>query len=194
MLAVSQKRDIKGITMGMKDSILKFFHLSDDDYDEDFDDYDDYEDDIYEEKKSSKKDKKVIEEPKIDYSVKPASKVKQNETNKTKFTQKSGGKVIQMRRDNLFMEVCVIKPTMFNDAREITDTLLSGKPVIINLEGLQENIAQRIIDFASGTAYAIDGKFQVVTNSIFIATPENVDISGDLQEMLSGNFDVAKFE
>ena len=48
------------------------------------------------------------------------------------------------------MEVCVIKPSSVDDAREITETLLSGRTVILNLEGLDLEIAQRIIDFTSG--------------------------------------------
>ena len=51
------------------------------------------------------------------------------------------------------MEVCVIKPTSVEDSREITETLLSGRTVILNLEGLDLEIAQRIIDFTSGATF-----------------------------------------
>ena len=53
------------------------------------------------------------------------------------------------------MEVCVIKPTSVEDAREITETLLSGRTVILNLEGLDLEVAQRIIDFTSGATYSL---------------------------------------
>lgn len=49
------------------------------------------------------------------------------------------------------MEVCVIKPTSVEDAREITETLLANRTVVLNLEGLDVDIAQRIIDFTSGS-------------------------------------------
>ena len=49
------------------------------------------------------------------------------------------------------MEVCVIKPTSIEDAREITETLLANRTVVLNLEGLDVDIAQRIIDFTSGS-------------------------------------------
>ena len=93
------------------------------------------------------------------------------------------------------MEVCVIKPSTVEDGREISDTLLSGRAVILNLEGLQVSIAQRIIDFTSGSCYSINGNLQKVSNYIFIITPESVDISGDFQDLLSGNgnFDVSAF-
>jgi cell division inhibitor SepF len=88
------------------------------------------------------------------------------------------------------MEVCVIKPHTMEDAREITETLLANCTVVLNLEGLELDIAQRLIDFASGSCYAIDGNLQKISNYIFIITPSSVDISGDFQEILSGAFDV----
>lgn len=88
------------------------------------------------------------------------------------------------------MEVCVIKPTSVEEAREITETLLANRTVVLNLEGLDVEIAQRIIDFASGSTYAISGNLQKISNYIFIITPACVDISGDFQEIFSGTFDV----
>ncbi|MBQ6125731.1 MAG: cell division protein SepF [Erysipelotrichaceae bacterium] len=57
---------------------------------------------------------------------------------------------------------------------------------IVNLEGLDLEIAQRIIDFTSGAAFAIDGKLQKISSYIFLVTPPNVEISGDLQDLLGG--------
>ena len=88
------------------------------------------------------------------------------------------------------MEVCVIKPTSVEDAREITETLLANRTVVLNLEGLDVDIAQRIIDFTSGSCFAISGNLQKISHYIFIITPASVDISGDFQELLSGAFDV----
>ena len=88
------------------------------------------------------------------------------------------------------MEVCVIKPTAVDDSREITETLLSNRTVILNLEGIDLDIAQRIIDFTSGATFAIDGNLQKISNYIFLVTPRNVDISGDLQDLLNSSFDV----
>lgn len=92
------------------------------------------------------------------------------------------------------MEVCVIKPRTMEDAREITETLLANCTVVLNMEGLELEVAQRIIDFASGSCYAIDGNLQKISNYIFIITPASVDISGDFQEILTGAFDVPSFE
>lgn len=84
------------------------------------------------------------------------------------------------------MEVCVIKPTSVEEAREITETLLANRTVVLNLEGIDVDVAQRIIDFTSGSCYAISGNLQKISRYIFIVTPKSVDISGDFQEMISG--------
>ena len=96
----------------------------------------------------------------------------------------------QTKRGADGMEVCVIKPVNVEDSREITDTLLSDRTVVLNLEGLEVGIAQRIIDFTSGSTYAISGNLQKISQYIFIVTPPSVNISGDFPEIMSGNFDV----
>ena len=112
----------------------------------------------------------------------------------TQTTRKTAPKVTPMRQMKKMpgtgMEVCVIKPTTVEDAREITETLLANRTVVLNLEGLDVDIAQRIIDFTSGSCFAISGNLQKISHYIFIITPASVDISGDFQEIISGSFDV----
>lgn len=96
----------------------------------------------------------------------------------------------QTKKMGAGMEVCVIKPTTVEDAREITETLLANRTVVLNLEGLDVDIAQRIIDFTSGSCFAMSGNLQKISHYIFIITPASVDISGDFQDILSGSFDV----
>lgn len=98
-------------------------------------------------------------------------------------------KVVPMRKN---MEVTLIKPTSIEDAREICDFLLAGKAVVLNMEGIHTEIAQRIIDFTSGATYSMNGNLQKISNYIFIATPDSVELSGDFQDMLSnGTLDVS---
>jgi cell division inhibitor SepF len=87
------------------------------------------------------------------------------------------------------MEVCVVKPTSIEDAREITETLLNNRTVVLNLEGIDVELAQRIIDFTSGSCFAIHGNLQKISRYIFIVTPASVDISGDFQDILGGAFE-----
>lgn len=142
-------------------------------------DEDEYEDDFFDEEED-------FEEP-----PKKNPFAKNSET-KTSFASPAN-KVTPMRQSakkGVNMEVCVIKPTTVDEAREITETLLSGRTVILNLEGLDIEIAQRIIDFTSGATFAINGNLQKISTYIFLVTPTNVDISGDLQDLLNSSFDV----
>ena len=84
------------------------------------------------------------------------------------------------------MDVCVFRPVSVEDTREITDILLDKRAVVLNMEGLDYSIAQRIIDFVSGSCYAIRGNMQKISNFIFLITPSTVTISGDLPEILGG--------
>ncbi len=105
-----------------------------------------------------------------------------------KSQRTASSKVTPMRRKSSGsnMEVCVIRPSSMEETREITDTLLVGCTVVLNLEGIDVEVAQRIIDFSSGACYAIQGSLQKVSSYIFILTPSNVEISGDIQDLLNG--------
>jgi len=177
--------------MGVLDKFLDIMKLSDDEYeDDDFFD-DDYEDDFEEKPKKSffRKEKPVEEDYDDEYEL-PAK------TN-NKPARQANNKVTPMRqpqntrRPSGNMEVCVIKPNSVEDAREITETLLSNRTVILNLEGMDLEVAQRIIDFTSGATFAISGNLQKISNYIFLVTPTNVDISGDLQDLLNTSFDAS---
>ena len=158
--------------MGFVDKVVNVMRLNDD-YDDDYDDFDDFDDD-YDDRKPSKRDsKKEVADP-----------GKGKAANKTKVTP------IRQQRKGIGMEVCVVRPASVEDARAITDTLLVDRTVILNLEGLDVEIAQRIIDFTSGSCYAINGHLQKVSNYIFIITPASVDISGDFQDILMGAYDI----
>lgn len=178
--------------MGVLDKFLSIMKLDDgdDEYDEDeFFDDDEYDDD-YEEKpkrslfhKSTKDSDKDFDENDEEEYTAP---VKQ----KSSFSNNKVTPMRQPARKTTRMEVCVIKPTNVDDSREVTETLLSGRTVILNLEGLDLEVAQRLIDFTSGATFAIDGNLQKISNYIFLITPANVDISGDLQDLLNTSFDV----
>ncbi|MDD3369809.1 MAG: cell division protein SepF [Lachnospiraceae bacterium] len=164
--------------MGVMDKFLNYMKLNgeDDDY---YDEEDDYGDDGYEAEPVKKPVpmKKVME----DEDDKPSRKGAAPKASPSKKISKLNG---------TGMEVCVIKPTTVEDAREITETLLSNRTVVLNMEGLDVDIAQRIIDFTSGSTFAISGNLQKISHYIFIITPPSVDISGDFQELLSDSFDV----
>ena len=94
------------------------------------------------------------------------------------------------RRGSQSMEVNVLRPASMEDTREIADTLMAECTVVLNLEGLDVDIAQRVIDFTCGVCYSLEGSLQKISSYIFILTPANVDISGDYQSILDGAFDL----
>ena len=168
--------------MSVIDKFLDVMKLGGDDYDDEYDDdYEDFDDD-YEDEKPRRRifgGRKNDEEE--DYKEEAPVKTKPQKV--TPLRQAS-------RRQGNGMEVCVIKPSSFDDSKEVTETLLSNRTVVLNFEGLDVDVAQRIIDFTSGSCYAIGGNLRKVSASIFIVTPKNVDISGDLQDILSGTLDI----
>lgn len=164
--------------MSMMDKFISYMKLNPDEEDDYYDDYDDYDD-----------SEEIESAPRKITSAKESSFDMDAEKN----SRKPMAKVTPIRTKKMSgsgMEVCVIKPTTVEDAREITETLLANRTVVLNLEGLDVEVAQRIIDFTSGSCFAISGNLQKISHYIFIITPASVDISGDFQEILSGSFDV----
>ncbi|NLK75917.1 MAG: cell division protein SepF [Clostridiales bacterium] len=96
----------------------------------------------------------------------------------------SVNKVIPIRTTARGLEVCIMKPTSFEDSQEICDILLTGRAVVINLEGFDEKLAQRTMDFVSGSVYAINGRLHRISNCIFIISPDTIDISGDYLDIV----------
>ena len=168
--------------MSVLDKFLNVMRLNPDDdddfYNEDYDYDDDYEEDEPVKSKSSfRKDKRKAEEDDYeeDHSIHEKAVKSSPKVTPIRPVKKQGGSG---------MEVCVIKPTSVEDAREITETLLNNRTVVLNVEGLDVEIAQRIIDFTSGSCFAISGNLQKISNYIFIITPASVDISGDFLSLV----------
>ena len=79
-------------------------------------------------------------------------------------------------------EVYVIKPVEFDDAQTVSDFLKAGKTIVINMEVVQIDPAQRIIDFIGGACYGLGGDLKAISANIFIAAPHNIEVSGDLRD------------
>ena len=156
--------------MNFVDTIINGIHVGKDDYDNE-----DY-----------------LDDPDVEEEMNPGFSGKQIEPEEAPVKRSFTSKPQQKGKKNMSngMEVCVIKPTGVDDSREIIDTLLSNRTVLLNMEGLDVDIAQRILDYASGATYAIDGNLQKISHYIFIITPASVDVSGDFSTVLNESFDV----
>ena len=173
--------------MGVFDKFLNIMKLDEEDDFDEFDEYDEEDDDDDYEEEAPKKRFFKKKEKDFDYDLEDAIV---NETKAVTRTAPAKITPITRRRSGAGMEVCVIKPTSFEDSREVTETLLSGRAVVLNFEGLDMDLAQRIIDYTCGTCVAIDGNLRKISSYIFIVTPKSVDISGDLQDLLTDAFEV----
>lgn len=172
--------------MSVLDKFLNVMRLNPDDDDDEFynEDYDYDDEDDFDDEPSKKKSvfhKERVEDDFEEEAPKPRERA-------VKTTPKITP-IRSSKKQGAGMEVCVIKPTSVEDAREITETLLNNRTVVLNMEGLNVDIAQRIIDFTSGSCFAISGNLQKISNYIFIITPPSVDISGDFQSIID-SFDV----
>ena len=78
------------------------------------------------------------------------------------------------------------EPKRFNEAREVADRFKEGTAVIMNLQSTDDTIARRLVDFASGRVYGLDGKIELVANRVYLLTPANVEVSAEERERIAG--------
>ena len=82
-------------------------------------------------------------------------------------------------RGNGDVRVHLVIPKSFNDAQQIADKFKDSIPVILNLQTTETDLSKRLIDFASGLTYALDGGMQRIADKVFMLTPRNVEISAE---------------
>ncbi len=76
-------------------------------------------------------------------------------------------------------QVHLVLPRSFNDAQQIADKFKQGVPVIVNLQNADQELSKRLVDFASGLTYALNGSMQRVADRVFLLTPHNVEVSAE---------------
>ena len=82
------------------------------------------------------------------------------------------------------VKVHLVLPRSFNDAQQIADRYKQGIPVILNLQSADTELSKRLIDFASGLTYALNGGMQRVADKVFLLTPRNVEVSAEQRAAL----------
>ena len=151
----------------------------------DEDDYDDYEDgdDSFEEPASQsersprfgRREAAAAQEPA--FTSAPVS-------NTTAFTPAaSAGFNGQVVSTSNKIQLVLVRPESFNDAPTIAANMRAKKAVVLNLEGVDKNLARRIVDFLSGCGYAMDGTVKKVSQSTYVFCPHNMEVLGDLKNL-----------
>ena len=93
------------------------------------------------------------------------------------------GKIVNIHTTTQ-LKVVVVQPDTFEDSKDIADHLKAKKPIVVNLENIDRDVAKRIIDFLSGAVYSLDGNIQKISNGIFLIVPYNMGIMGDFKDEL----------
>jgi cell division inhibitor SepF len=88
-------------------------------------------------------------------------------------------RVLQPVGNGADVQVHLVTPHSFNDAQEVADRFKRSVPVILNLQTTESDLAKRLIDFASGLTYALDGGMQKIAEKTFLLTPRNVEVSAE---------------
>ncbi|TCS94613.1 cell division protein SepF [Hazenella coriacea] len=96
---------------------------------------------------------------------------------------KSRGNVVSLHTQKN-IRLVLYEPRAYEDAQEIADNLKSHRPVVVNLQRVRRDQAMRVVDFLSGTVYALGGQINKLGPHIFICTPANVDIHGTITEIM----------
>lgn len=81
--------------------------------------------------------------------------------------------------------ITTLHPRTYNDARRIGEEYREGVPVIINLTGMDDNDAKRIVDFAAGLVFGLRGSIERITNKVFLLSPANVDVGAEARAQIA---------
>ncbi|MBE5960283.1 MAG: DUF552 domain-containing protein [Lachnospiraceae bacterium] len=196
--------------MSVFKNLLDYVKLNDEDEDEDYDDYVSELEEKERKRAEKQEQRQAQRERKAAAQAKPYAKeesqapISVNTTNSNSATNLNDArkervrpvernsnnnvsKVVPLRSNLKGLEVCIMKPTSFEDSQDICDMLLSGRAAVINLEGFDVEVAQRVMDFISGAVYALNGKLHQISSYIFIISPDTVDISGDYLDLIRQN-------
>ena len=194
--------------MSVFDRFLNSIKLNDDDLDDE--EYFDEDDDSLDDSRPSRRflAREEEDEPVFEEDIPPVKKPsRSSEPSSSRFSRRSRNQTAQtqsitpkvsafrprksseeyVERNNF--SVCVIRPKSMEDALQIAQMLIAHCTVILNLEGLDLSVSQRVFDFASGACCASRGQLDKISNYIFVLTPHDVDITGEFQKILSGAFD-----
>ncbi|TLS35257.1 cell division protein SepF [Pseudalkalibacillus caeni] len=143
--------------MGIKTKFKQFFELDDETVE--LEEYEEEYDDFEEEEYETSRSRK-----------------KQNKQN-----------VVSLQSVHKSSKVVLVEPRMYAEAQDIADQIKNRRSVIMNLQQLPHDQAIRIVDFMSGTVYAVGGDIQKLGPDTFMCTPDNVEITGNISDFISNN-------
>ena len=171
----------------------RFTKKSSDDFDDEEDDFED-DDDIDDYEESARAARRNMTSASTSSARQNAAKAKRDREREKEREMREREKAAKKAKpaknkkgSQSQMNLNVIRPSSMEDTKDIADILKESRPVVLNLEGIDIDMAQRIIDFTCGVCYALDGDLKIVSNYIYLITPDGVDTYGDVQSILDGS-------
>lgn len=153
--------------MSIKSKIKTFFFLEDEDYEEEQANYQD------EPSEPARNYKQPVQQ---NYHNQQNQHVQQPKTNNQN--------VVSLQSIQKSSKVFLVEPRVYAEAQDIADQLKNRRAVVVNLQRIEKDQGKRIVDFLSGTVYAIGGDIQKIGTDIFLCTPDNVEVSGNISQIL----------
>ena len=92
--------------------------------------------------------------------------------------------VVSLQSVQKASKLVLCEPRIYAEAQEIADHLKNRRSIVVNLQRIDHDQAKRIVDFLSGTVYALGGDIQKIGVNIFLCTPDNVEVSGNISELM----------
>jgi cell division inhibitor SepF len=125
----------------------------------------------------------LLDEDEVEYEEERYQEQENEEKSPVK-QQNQKQNVVSLQSVQQSSKVMILEPRVYAEAQEIADHLKNRKSIVVNLQRIQHDQAKRIVDFLSGTVYAIGGDIQRIGSNIFLCTPDNVEVSGNISEFL----------
>jgi len=97
---------------------------------------------------------------------------------------KNNQNVVSLQSIQKSSKVYLSEPRVYAEAQDVADQLKNRRAVVVNLQRIEKDQGKRIVDFLSGTVYAIGGDIQKIGTDIFLCTPDNVEVSGNISQIL----------
>jgi len=151
--------------LSIKSKIKTFFFLEDEDYEEE----------EYEQEQEPVKNQ---------HRQQPTQSYFQQQQQPVQQQQQQKQNVVSLQSVQKSSKVFLVEPRVYAEAQDIADQLKNRRAVVVNLQRIDKEQGKRIVDFLSGTVYAIGGDIQKVGTDIFLCTPDNVEVSGNISQLL----------
>ncbi len=107
-----------------------------------------------------------------------------DEMHSSQSSSQSKQNVVSLQSLQKSSKMVLVEPRIYAEAQEVADHLKNRRAIVVNLQRISQDQAKRIVDFLSGTVYAIGGDIQRIGTNIFLCTPDNYEVSGNITEFL----------